>query len=78
MAFVARAAGKQQKIHSFAHSNWPRAFIVVMEGNILKRDKLQFQKNEELDFRARLLMREAEFIFQVYHYIRTCTKINIQ
>lgn len=37
----------------------------MMEGNILKRDLQQFQINEELDLRTRLLMREAECIIKV-------------
>lgn len=62
MAFVARAAGKQQKIHSFAPLYLKE---LMMEGNILKRDLQQFQINEELDLRTRLLMREAECIIKV-------------
>jgi hypothetical protein len=62
MAFVARAAGKQQKIHSFAPLS---EGDLMMEGNILKRDRQQFQINEELDLRTRLLMREAECIIKV-------------
>jgi hypothetical protein len=62
MAFVARAAGKQQKIHSFAPLS---EGVLMMEGNILKRDRQQFQINEELDLRTRLLMREAECIIKV-------------
>jgi len=62
MAFVARAAGKQQKIHSFAPLYYTQG---EMEGNILKRDRQQFQMNQELDLRTRLLMREAECIKKV-------------
>ncbi|XP_065332354.1 testis-expressed protein 9-like [Cloeon dipterum] len=35
-----------------------------MEGNMLKRDEQQFQINEELELRTRLLMKEAECILK--------------